>query len=1179
MTVLSRRCKESAWPAAYRLLRGDLVMLIHRSRMYCLDLLLIAPLAAAGIWWEVGRHDNRMGSSFFFLPDEVPERFLVRSHAVQWIPVAVAVLVVLTLGSDLPAIRLRRHGGAKRDDDVEDRLALMLRGALVVPAAIMLFGEDGGLVTRYLPLCAGLLFLLAIAYAGRLPFWKLRTPTRAGFRPSAAALRNRVLRVALMTSRAAESSGSLERTLRAVRVFTSHHDPGTAAYCAARYIESRVARSDWRAAETALQELAGYGLADHPTVIAARSWLVELLGDRPLARLQLVEVRENLAPVPLRLAVLARQDAAGVSVFRFLRLIWSRMDDAVLQAFLDHASALRPDDVSALVLARTVQRCAEACYADRRGGLDPEARIRLALIAAQSAELTAMILADRGQTRLEAAVRFEANQAYGRVAHRAGSGRTLTAAAIATLATGIPDQQAFDQALDLARVGVYLSEEARGQLLDPAHRRIALSDTARAHTRLLDLLAANNENPKCGEIALWLLEARGRTAIRQAASEPGNTPSRRAGGMDRLEELIRSIQEDEYGLSLGDAGKLAELTPGQEVQLDRRARDRHAVWEIFRANRERFPTGSATDISGLLVRLGDAVGLVCSATRLEESWRIDRIVLSRRTGALYQRTDIPVPPGGSWLTSGSLLDSLVHAEAQAGGQLRQWFNTVPMDHRAWICLASALLPGDLFDTLARNSSGNSFPTLVIIPADPLGGLPWAGLPLADGSALIEHADLIFATSISQLKPRPAQPEQASRPPRLLLHFDPKEHGAEFSEWPPRRGFTADAKVTGTRAELLTELRNRDWDIVEIAGHGYTGRQPYLRQESPVRTEPDDMLRLADGTPFSSTSALDVPWPRTVVLGHCWIGYLRSKDGHSAGYPLACMMNGATTVVGAVGPLVPATGLPVLNSALGGHITGGPLYRHLGAQMRSALANERRELAPRKTGQRHRLSRWPAAQWAAISLWTTEAPTVAPADDLHRYWASTDLTPTARRTMLDSFNGRFRRRPEPVPIRGADLGTRPGDPRLSLLHRDEMSLRTLYRIAVGTIILVTALVMVTINEMRDAGATAASPGAIAAAIGPAYPAQGIDLPMITSTTPAGPAARAGLLPGDIISAVDGQSVPTSSDACEQIRRYPPGSRITVILERGITYYNYAVNVVSRDQWLARSKIRDSQREFC
>lgn len=1179
MTVLWRRCEEPAWPAAYRLLRGDLVMLIHRSRMYCLDLLLIAPLAVAGIWWEVGRHDNRMGISFFFLPGEVPERFLVQSHAVQWIPVAVAILVVLTLGRDLPAIRPRRHGGAKRHDDVDDWLAFILRGVLVVPAAIMLFGEAGGLVTRYLPLFAGLLFLLTIACAARLPFWKLRTPTRAGFRPSAAAPWNRVLRVVLMTSHVAESSGSFEATLRAVRVFTDHHDPGTAAYCAARYIESQVARSNWRAAETALQELADYGLASHSAVIAARSWLIELLGDRPLARRQMVEVTQNSPSVPLRLAMLARQDAVGITMFRFLRLIWRRMDNVVLQAFLDQASALRPDDVSALVLARTVQRCAEACHADRRSGLDPEARIRLTLIAAQSAELTATILADRGQTRLEAAVRFEANQAYGRVAQRAGSGRTLTAAAIATLATGTPDQQAFDQALDLARVGVYLSEEARGELLDPANRRIALNDTARAHTRLLDLLSANNENPKCGETALWLLEARGRTAITQAASGSGNAPSRSAGEMDRAKELIRTIQEDEYGLSLGDPGKLAELTPSQEDQLDRTARDRDTVWEMFRANRERFPTGSATDISSLLVRLGNAVGLLCSATRLEESWRIDRILLSRRTGALHQRTNIPVSPGGSWRTPGSLLDSLARADAQASWQLRKWFNLVPMDHRAWTCLARALLPGDLSETLARNSSGNSFPTLVIIPADPLGGLPWAGLPLADGSALIEHADLIFAASISQLKPRAAKPEQAPRPPRVLFHFDPQEHGAEFSGWPPRQSPTADAKVTGTRAELLTELRNRDWDIVEIVGHGYPGRRPHPQRESPDKTEPDDMLRLADGTPFSSASALDIPWPRTVVLGHCWIGYLRAKDGRSAGYPLACMMNGATTVVGAVGPLVPATGLPVLNSALGGHLAGGPLYRHLGAQMRAALANERRELAPRQNGQRHRLSRWPAAQWATISLWTTEAPAAAPADDLHRYWSSTDLTPTARRTMLDSFNGRFRRRPKPVLIREAELGTRPGDPRLSLLHRDDAALRTPYHIAVGAIIAITALVMVTINGMRDAGATAAPPGAIAAVIGPAYPAQGINLPMITRTIPAGPAARAGLLPGDIISAVDGEFVSTSSDACEQIRRYPPGSRITVTLERGVTNYNYAVNFVSRDQWLARSKIRDSQGEFC
>src|SRR5205085_305596 len=49
-------------------------------------------------------------------------------------------------------------------------------------------------------------------------------------------------------------------------------------------------------------------------------------------------------------------------------------------------------------------------------------------------------------------------------------------------------------------------------------------------------------------------------------------------------------------------------------------------------------------------------------------------------------------------------------------------------------------------------------------------------------------------------------------------------------------------------------------------------------------------------------------------------------------------------------------------------------------------------------------------------------------------------------------------------------------------------------------------------------------------------------MVTQIYPAGPAARAGLRPGDLITSVDGQRVSSSNELISAIEQQQPGARV-------------------------------------
>jgi len=71
-------------------------------------------------------------------------------------------------------------------------------------------------------------------------------------------------------------------------------------------------------------------------------------------------------------------------------------------------------------------------------------------------------------------------------------------------------------------------------------------------------------------------------------------------------------------------------------------------------------------------------------------------------------------------------------------------------------------------------------------------------------------------------------------------------------------------------------------------------------------------------------------------------------------------------------------------------------------------------------------------------------------------------------------------------------------------------------------------------------------------------------------PAGPAARAGLLPGDVITQVDGQKVSSSSELISAIEEEQPGGRAQLTLVRNNQQMNLPVTLGSRESFTWRGQ---------
>jgi len=80
-------------------------------------------------------------------------------------------------------------------------------------------------------------------------------------------------------------------------------------------------------------------------------------------------------------------------------------------------------------------------------------------------------------------------------------------------------------------------------------------------------------------------------------------------------------------------------------------------------------------------------------------------------------------------------------------------------------------------------------------------------------------------------------------------------------------------------------------------------------------------------------------------------------------------------------------------------------------------------------------------------------------------------------------------------------------------------------------------------------------------------------IVTQVYPAGPAARAGLRPGDLVTAVDGQRVGSSSDLISAIEERQPGARAQLAVTRNNQQVNVPITLGSRESFTWRGQSED------
>jgi S1-C subfamily serine protease len=69
-------------------------------------------------------------------------------------------------------------------------------------------------------------------------------------------------------------------------------------------------------------------------------------------------------------------------------------------------------------------------------------------------------------------------------------------------------------------------------------------------------------------------------------------------------------------------------------------------------------------------------------------------------------------------------------------------------------------------------------------------------------------------------------------------------------------------------------------------------------------------------------------------------------------------------------------------------------------------------------------------------------------------------------------------------------------------------------------------------------------------------------MVAVVIPGSPAASAGLQPGDVITAIDGQPVSAPSDVAQTVDVRRPGERLSLQIQRGPLAYTTSATLVAR-----------------
>ena len=799
--------------------------------------------------------------------------------------------------------------------------------------------------------------------------------------------------------------------LRRAREFASVGGARSLAWFIAWAVESAVYLGELDTAEDLMRHAEQTGVTKEGAYCAAKAIFLDDIGSTEEATDHWSDAARGRTPLALTVLSAHRPGAStkplAPSLTRLTRLAWYGTGHLLP---VELANRMHQDWGPARILAASERLDAFAVAIARQGparilaGSEPPDAVAVAVAVANQysanysmpyaqmvrahARVLTVLGASLEQDPERAALAYmTAAEKYTEVRDRGGAGRALAQAALYALEHRPRARPAdAEHAMDLLRFGLGLLEEFRIGLRGPGLR----SDLARRdeplHDAALDLLARERQcSPsKKAELALWLMESRRRAARDHALAKPEVPDDPQFATL--WQELEQHESRARVGTPSGDGDWYAQwataLAPPELISA------KNALGQWIDAAHAAFPAPTVTDMPQLLRRAGDGVVLALRTRRGPAGWTVDAVMASVGSEMTLHRSFLPRPEGATGIApdavgvahNGALtLDALEDGDHAAVGYLSR---KVECDLLAWKEIATAVLPPGLHDVLAASAAAGRPPVLLVVPDGPVASLPLAGFPLDRHTLLGEYALVTCVPSLALLYDPVADAEpvgataqtaafaSATVPgvppvsgPRVVVHLDRAGLRSFRAEERLRDRWAADVRVTTDRQSLFEGLRHQPGpDLVLISAHGGSVSDQGRHQER--------LPRLADGTLLSGMTALGLPWPRTVVLGTCWVNHLEVAFGSDpVSFTMSCLLRGATTVIGFTGPIHDAVASEVLAACATDVLDGTDVWTGLHGRMRSGLRNDFGDPAVPAAG-------------ACLAIWTIRPP-VAPTPAMYR----------------------------------------------------------------------------------------------------------------------------------------------------------------------------------------------------
>ena len=895
-------------------------------RRWAYDILALIPLAAAGAWWITVSSGTIVPPASVSTADPL-QVFLLSHHVSRFYPTLVAVLLCVFILRTGRTVKSRR---SRMRVSLVGRMPVGIVVFLLVLAVLDLILVPGSIAERAVPcVVAAVWGWLVRSLYGRV---RVLEPTDAGFRPPARIAFSRksrkFARKCLTSSWRYQKGMTAERAGidAAIGYFADRGDVRALGWCLARGVDYNLRASALDEAEAVLGRQALYQeLNDDPCVRAAQG-LFERATGTGAARGIFADAerlrREKGRRVPHRLRTLqvepelswaGHREDPGAQVRQWTgrtraSLVWNREYATVLQDILAASFPLeRRDPDFAMALALRVENLVDDLGKESaRSDLTVQEANSLQLVKAAARERAGELLAGQLRFREASAAYALAVTLYRQTRYRPRAGFAAVRAAVLALRAGVADgAKAESDLLNALLTGLQDMEYDRGRLRDPQYRSglLAARDAlySEVFAALADCVTANRD--KAAELALWLLESVHRNALAeniQAAQGAGA-----GGGPD---EALR-------GLPPADVAGIRQIVTGRAA-------------------------------------------LYYRCERAEAGWQVTTVLIAP-SGVTLHRTLLPAPAAGTGrITAMRKLPAALLDELASGDPQRVSFvhTNIRLDSAVWASLGEALLPPELARVLRSLQSRQGPAVLLVVPDGPLSSVPFAGLRLADGSAVADHAAVVFMPNLLAFSANEWAREPNDADCVAVAHFGPTMFKDAF-EWlraaPPFAPVQMTVQAAPDRESFVSALAQAPPPrIAVISHHGETAVNPA-----------DRFIHFEGAGKLSEQDAENIRWPQTVVLGSCWASDITVRAGDDPlGLPTACLLGGASAVLGGQSR--------VDNDDTSAWILArvtleATLGRHPALTLQNAISDH---LAAHPADRDA-----PPAQWANMTVWTSRAP--------------------------------------------------------------------------------------------------------------------------------------------------------------------------------------------------------------